>query len=320
MTQHYDQLVLIGRFQPFHHGHHHLVEYGLSHCRQLILVLGSNNQVGTLQNPWSAEQRQAMISACLTPEQLEKIRWVYLDDYWYDDPAWLQHVQAVLSNVLVDGSVAILAHRKEETDCYLKLFSNWDKLFYETDDHIDASKIRTWLYQQAWEQVSQSVPKPIMDCLDLYREHADYQALLNQYQLEASNSNRLQLGLVVVCGHHILMMPAQLNDQTSQWQLPTTELPNHMTILDRIDTLKDSLLGEHVSSLTFRFSSIYDHPKRTFANRVLIHISGYQMNATMNQITGCHWLPFSDLSPALCVADHYFIIRHMYRHIQAIQH
>ena len=57
--------LLIGRFQPFHLGHLHAVQYALSKADNLLIGIGSSNLSMEPDNPFTADERQDMIRGSL---------------------------------------------------------------------------------------------------------------------------------------------------------------------------------------------------------------------------------------------------------------
>ena len=82
--------LVIGRFQPFHKGHHYLIKEGLKIAESVIIGIGSAN-VSDMDNPYSIEVRQQTLYSVFKKEmnsgQIEKI--VPLDDDISDD-VWLE--------------------------------------------------------------------------------------------------------------------------------------------------------------------------------------------------------------------------------------
>jgi nicotinamide-nucleotide adenylyltransferase len=54
----------LGRFQPFHNGHKAIVDKMLEECEQVLIVVGSSQEKGTIKNPFPAWERMMMIDAC----------------------------------------------------------------------------------------------------------------------------------------------------------------------------------------------------------------------------------------------------------------
>lgn len=53
----------LGRFQPFHNGHKYIVEWMMEECERVVIVIGSSDKKGTIQNPFPAWERAMMIKS-----------------------------------------------------------------------------------------------------------------------------------------------------------------------------------------------------------------------------------------------------------------
>lgn len=88
--------VFIGRFQPFHIGHMSVVEKILTQYPQLLLVIGSADKSGTLDNPWTVQKREELIRASIPLELQERIDIAGLDDV-LDDSKWCENLQNLIT-------------------------------------------------------------------------------------------------------------------------------------------------------------------------------------------------------------------------------
>ena len=57
--------LLIGRFQPFHLGHLHVLHYPLGSVDNLWIGIGSSNKSNEKENPFSVDERREMITSSL---------------------------------------------------------------------------------------------------------------------------------------------------------------------------------------------------------------------------------------------------------------
>lgn len=106
-----NRCIVLGRFQPFHLGHAALVKAAIEHADggEVVVAIGSAQAGWEANNPWTADERQAMIEAwakgngsSLNVVQVEDIN---------DPPHWVEHASAVHgAGVLVtsDGPTAEL--------------------------------------------------------------------------------------------------------------------------------------------------------------------------------------------------------------------
>lgn len=88
-----DTALFIGRFQPFHNGHIHAVEEILQNHQKIIIAIGSAEESGTEENPWTASQRMQMIQAALSEKKIPTERYCILpvrNINNYD--LWVEHV------------------------------------------------------------------------------------------------------------------------------------------------------------------------------------------------------------------------------------
>ena len=92
-------LVVLGRFQPVHRGHALMIaaaeEWRLSNTPelQLIIAIGSSNRPESMGNPWSAEEREAMLGAWLANKDgYEDVLTVAIPDI-DDPPNWVAHAE-----------------------------------------------------------------------------------------------------------------------------------------------------------------------------------------------------------------------------------
>lgn len=83
--------LFIGRFQPFHNGHLHIIKQILDEVDELIIGIGSAQHSNTYKNPFTAEEREDMLSRALSGEGLDKYKIIQIPDI-NDDNMWVDHV------------------------------------------------------------------------------------------------------------------------------------------------------------------------------------------------------------------------------------
>lgn len=92
----YDLAVIIGRFQPIHKGHLPAFEKANEVANKTICVIGSANKPPTSKNPFSVDERIAMIDAALyeiNPNRLNTVKYVAVEDTWYLEHEWFRRVK-----------------------------------------------------------------------------------------------------------------------------------------------------------------------------------------------------------------------------------
>ncbi len=81
----------IGRFQPYHHGHHEVIRKILDEVDELVIGIGSAQESHTLENPFTAGERILMISRALEELNAGRTYVVPLEDI-YRNSLWVSHV------------------------------------------------------------------------------------------------------------------------------------------------------------------------------------------------------------------------------------
>ena len=208
----YDLAVFIGRMQPLHHGHIHNIKRALSLANHVLVIAGSANQPRTPKNPFTADERGAMVDS-IFGEYGDRVQVVGVEDY-YPDTLWLKNVQTVAHKHLInrgidtfDASIAILGHDKDHTSFYLKQFPTWDFIeighrvrkiedihgedmlsLTASDDNsyshkiLDASIIRDHYFAGEFEDVVADVPPEVLAFLDKFSKTLNYKILVEEQE------------------------------------------------------------------------------------------------------------------------------------------
>lgn len=78
--------IVLGRFQPFHKGHAYLVNAALENG-PTVIAIGSSEADASMENPWNADEREAMIRSWLGQREAEIVRIPDIND----PPNWVEH-------------------------------------------------------------------------------------------------------------------------------------------------------------------------------------------------------------------------------------
>ena len=73
--------VFLARMQPVHNAHLFLVDKAVEENDEVLIVLGSENKVDMLRNPYDISLREQMLRECYQKEQNDKIHIVTLPDW-----------------------------------------------------------------------------------------------------------------------------------------------------------------------------------------------------------------------------------------------
>jgi bifunctional NMN adenylyltransferase/nudix hydrolase len=122
----YKFAVVIGRFQPFHNGHLHMLEKAFQQGEKVIVILGSAHSARNIKNPWTAEEREQMIRASLPEDKQNRILFAGVRDYYYNENMWVADIQGKVRLFMDEGaSACLVGHRKDNSSYYLSLFPKW---------------------------------------------------------------------------------------------------------------------------------------------------------------------------------------------------
>src|ERR1019366_4866042 len=128
----FDLLIFICRANPPHNGHFSLFGQALKSASNVAILLGSSNVARSMRNPFYTEEREAMIRAAgFTANGGYLID--YLDDYPYNNTAWLEQVQQVVGKMCLTYlnklpeqlKIGLIGFGKDNTSFYLNLFPQW---------------------------------------------------------------------------------------------------------------------------------------------------------------------------------------------------
>lgn len=82
MSNNYKKVgVFLARMQPVHNAHLYMVNKALEETDKVLIVLGSENKVDMLRNPYDITLREKMLRECFNEKQNQKIEIVTLPDW-----------------------------------------------------------------------------------------------------------------------------------------------------------------------------------------------------------------------------------------------
>ncbi len=84
--------LFIGRFQPYHLGHHEVVKRILEEVDELIIGIGSAQESHSIENPFTAGERVLMISRALDELEIRKKVYIIPLEDIYRNSLWVAHV------------------------------------------------------------------------------------------------------------------------------------------------------------------------------------------------------------------------------------
>jgi len=154
MSDRFDFLVCIGRFQPPHSGHLALVRSALTLSRRLILLCGSARQPRSIRNPWTTAEVANLFRPCLSEAELDRVDIEPMLDTLYNDRLWVRGVQqgvaAVVARRGYDAArarIGLIGLSEGEANYYPGRFPQWRAVSFTQDNGVRATAIRAALLE-----------------------------------------------------------------------------------------------------------------------------------------------------------------------------
>lgn len=269
MSFKYKTIVFIGRFQPFHNSHLDIVCKALELAETVIISVGSAKKPPTIKNPWTAQERIAMIQTSILekyhpdrergwtdkpqPTILDRIRFTQVRDHMYNNIHWANEVysKALEAGATSGKDTALIGSFKDDGSWFLNYFPQWDLVTMPVgkfkDQVLSATDVREWLFcmNHSLEHekcLPQSVFKEIdnwvkTDAGKLLREQYFF---LQQYKIDHSYANAnikykpaaITVDTVVIKSGHILLIKRKFHPGKGLYALPGGFLDAHESIQD----------------------------------------------------------------------------------------
>lgn len=346
MQKEFDFSVFIGRFQPFHAGHLRVVKAGLNCADRLILLIGSAWQARNPRNPWTHQEREQMVRACLSEDENKRLFCLPLMDVPYNDEVWVRNVQATVAGLVTAHystphrpvKIALVGHKKDHTGFYLSLFPGWSSVGVENHQAICATPLREQFFSGAPESLVQAsvaegvLPVPVGDfLLDFARTEVGYQQTCEEVEFVGKYQSAwaaapyaptfVTVDGVVVQSGHVLLVERRANPGKGLWALPGGFVEPDERLLDAClrELREETRLKVPAPVLrgSIRRREVYDAPYRSARGRTITHAFYIELEPSpeLPKVKGSDdarraaWVPLGQLEPQKMFEDHYFIIQ-----------
>ncbi|AKJ40666.1 bifunctional nicotinamide-nucleotide adenylyltransferase/Nudix hydroxylase [Pragia fontium] len=348
MNKPYDFTVFIGRFQPFHAGHLRVVREGLNQSDKMILLIGSAWEPRNPRNPWTHQEREYMVRACLSEAENARLLCLPLMDVLYNDELWVRNVQSTVNGLVTahhivphrPAKIALIGHRKDQTGFYLSLFPQWHSISIENYRAISATPIRESFFidnpQQVVEELvkTEILPEQVANYLIRFSQNNggfqqvhDEILFIKKYQRAWSAAPYppvfVTVDSVVIQSGHILLIERKARPGKGLWALPGGFVDQGERLLEAcLRELREETrlkVPTPVLKGSIRRQAVYDAPYRSARGRTITHAFCIELepSTALPKVKGgddartARWVPLSELDPQEMFEDHYFIIQDM---------
>jgi bifunctional NMN adenylyltransferase/nudix hydrolase len=339
MTYEYDFLVFIGRFQPFHNGHKHVIEEALTQSKRVIVLVGSPNVPRSYRNPWTYEERVEMIQKSFTQEECKRIDFNPISDMTYNNTAWTAQVQEEVKNVTwnfragKDQKIGLIGYSKDNTSFYLKMFPQWGSINVEQKVVYNATDIRRQYFTRNPHVPREICPEPVANFLADFLYAEDFKKLVSEQEYIRNYRKQQEVypypitfntsDAVVIQSGHILLIERKAAPGQGLLALPGGFLDPGETLFEgAIRELRQETglkVPEKVLRGSFKRKETFDDPNRSDRGRVITQAFLFELEPQLElpKVKGssdakrAFWAPIGQLNPKLMFEDHFFIAHYM---------
>ena len=295
----YDTAILIGRFQPVHNGHLALLRDALAAARQVIVVLGSAHAARSPRNPFTWQERAALLHGALPESDQARVHMLPIRDY-FDEARWAHAVQASVHDCLVQQGesspertkICLIGHFKDATSGYLRSFPHWELRALARQTDTDATPLRAAYFsaapghaQAALAQIQDELPDSSLDFLRQFALHPAYSTLQSEWHaLQAARQAWsaapyppvfVTVDALLRCRNQVLLIRRAHAPGRGLLALPGGFIESNETLWQ--SCLRELAEETHCDLPTdalaqaFQAVRVFDHPARSQRGRTITH-------------------------------------------------
>jgi len=337
-THRFDAAVVIGRFQPVHNGHLALLQRALTLAPRCVVVLGSAGQARTPKNPFTADERAAMVRLAMPETDRARLDIVPLRDC-YDAERWQRQVQRAVARLsgtgIGTGRIALVGHFKDASSEYLRAFDGWTLVEADPVAGVDGTALRDALFAGAPERLAGHAPVSTLQFLQawsasphlapLQQEWRHLRAYRQAWAAAPYPPVFVTVDAVVGCAGHVLLIrrahaPGRglyavpggfIEARETTWQSALRELEEETHLALPVEQLKQALRGQ----------AVFDHPDRSQRGRTITHAFHFELGPRAlpevradDDAQSVEWVPLA----SLCALedrfhdDHFHMLDHFF--------
>lgn len=300
----FDFGVFIGRFQPLHIGHEHVISRTLEKVERLIVLVGSANVARDPRNPFTYVEREAMLRSAFRHEIAGgRLIIAPIDDRLYSDTAWVAQVQRQVRSLILehgnnhgfqnrglsDFRVALTGYGKDASSYYLKLFPEWENMQIDSQyGTFSSSDVRARFFQRIPDVPAAILSGGVADFLRAFMLGEPFRRLLDEAEYLAAYPARWGTGpfvtadaVVVQSGHILLVergrapgkgllaLPGGFVNQAERIRdAAIRELREETAISDGKGQIPPAMLASFIEDARTR---VFDAPSRSLRGRIITH-------------------------------------------------
>jgi len=285
--------VYIGRFQPFHNAHAHVIDRAAKIADRIVILIGSAFQSRTIKNPFTYEERAGVVNQHLDSLNID-YRILPLRDQPYNDGKWIQTVQEQVANSIQDFGdsiedceIFITGSDRDSSTWYLNAFPQWQlDLIVPVPQgrDLNATGIRKALFgENTLTTVADDLPFITMQFLTSFLSSEWYSRLCKQYKIIKDGKDAWAnspypvifqtVDAVVIQSGHVLVVERRAEPGSGLWALPGGFLNPDEWMRDAVirELEEETKIKLPTATLknAIRAREIFDDPNRSLRGRTI---------------------------------------------------
>lgn len=247
--------VYIGRFQPLHDGHVHILEQAIKSADRVLVLVGSAFIARDIKNPFTFSERRSMIENWADVKharfgQVLSIR--PLRDQPYNNAKWFQAVQESVDEEIriagwkrADVDVAITGSDRDDSTWYLSSFPQYLNDLKEPvppGEGMSATELRHRLFNDIHNRAEwPDVPESTYEFLTDFIGTSDYATLKAEYDFNVAYRRQfasmkyeptfVTADSVIIQSGHVLVVVRGALPGKGLWALPGGFVKSNQTLL-----------------------------------------------------------------------------------------
>jgi len=296
--------VFIGRFQPLHAGHEHVVREALAKTKHLIVLIGSANVARDPRNPFTFDERVALFRKVFAYEMAQgRLIVERLDDHLYSDAAWCAEVQRRVKTIVLkvgndqgfpncgvaDFKIKLTGYGKDASSYYLKMFPEWDNIQIDSQyGTFSSTDVRNRYFQRIPDVPISILSPAVVEWLESFKLSEAFRNLLAEreyldaYPKQWGKGPFVTADAVVIQSGHILLvergqlpgkgllaLPGGFVDPAERIRdAAIRELREETGIADAKGQIPPAMLASFIEDSRTR---VFDAPTRSLRGRIITH-------------------------------------------------
>lgn len=289
-------MVYIGRFQPLHNGHINTIRLALQKTRRLIILVGSHQAPLTARNPWTSEERMALIRGALDEEEYNRCLVAGLEDFTYQDEKWVKRIKEIVQGFKAiyggaDCKIGITGFDKDSTSYYLKLFPEWETSLKPQIERIGATDIRNAYFDHG-TVLTDVLPANVSKFLIDFKQDERFEYLVKEHDYCKEYRKATQVGPFPVIIHtvdnvvedksgRVLLVKRGGQPGLGLWALPGGHLDLHETL--RQAAVRELVEETGVSAEGYQSEHTFDEPNRSNRGRCITTAFHWKLDQSVVQ-------------------------------------